>query len=1102
MNKKNLLITCSIFLFEVSSLFAQTAGIPFSEYNSLKELYDNSQGSLWDNNTNWMDTTNHKVAEWFGITVEDGHVTKIELPDNNLQEAIFANRVNWPELKVLDISSNSIDFADFSSLDSLSKLRTLKIENNRFLFKHIQPVFNNPQYEQLAAGLSYSPQAKVDIEENITIKKGEFLEMGINYNYVSPGDKLQWYKNDIAISGSTGFSFEKDNATTEDSGVYYLKITNPNVPGLTLQSLDKKVNVVDLVGGIARAEFNALVKLYQSTQGQNWKVNTNWLDTINCEVKDWVNVQVVDGHVTNLYLDSNNVAGVLPDELVNLTYLEGLHLFGNSVTGEIPKEIGKLTSLLYFSLSHNNLTGKIPESIFQIKNLYLLHLTNNNMEGKIPTEIANLTNLESLSLGQNNLNGTIPPEIGNLTKLRHLNLSHNALIGVIPAETGNLTNLRSLNLSNNFLEGPIPAELNNLTKAYRIDIENNLIGNSEPEEKSGFVKNGLVDNNRQIPDELAGLMQMDTLYLGGNKLQFNDIEAIFSWSNYSEFEDFIYAPQDSVGTNIVIEKNEYDNVTITINNYYPGPSDQYQWYKNGAEIPGANSANLNLSNLQTDDSGRYHCKITNPVASELTLFSRINSLAVEPTLASAGVPLSEYKALAELYHSTQGPNWKVNTNWLDTINCEVKDWANVQVVDGHVTNLYLDSNNVAGVLPDEIVNLTYLEGLSFFGNNITGSIPQEIDKLTNLLHITLSHNNLTGEIPESISRLNKLKHLFLDKNNLDGNIPPEIENLTNLEFLYLNNNNLNGPIPPEIGNLTKLLYLNLSHNALIGVIPAEFGNFTELRSLNLSNNFLEGPVPAELNNLAKASRIDIENNLIGNREPEEKSVFAKSGFAENNRQIPDELAGLMQMDTLYLGGNKLQFNDIEAIFSWENFSEFEDFIYAPQDSVGSAKTIEGKTGGEITIQIDNYFPGPSDQYQWFKNGEVIEGANNSSLLIENLAEADSGKYVCKITNPVAAELTLYSREIKLAVTKSTGITTIAQNVVSVYPNPAAGRLYLDVQNKFADLEIYNSTGSLVRSLPDITNGWIEISELREGIYLFKIKLKDSQTMFKKVIIRK
>lgn len=714
MKQINRCIVLCFFLFTLKFVSAQQAGIPIEEYNSLKEMFDNSVGPFWTNNTNWLDSTTCTVNDWFGITVENGHVTKIELPANNLQEEIFNSRLNLPELEILDISNNLLFSANFNSLDSLSKLHTLKIENNNFLFKHIQPVFYLPNYEQLAAGFTYSPQAKIDIPENITVEKGEFFEMSISSNYVSPDDKFQWHKNGYEIPGATGISYEKSSATSENSGIYYLKITNPNVPRLTLQSFDKKVEVVDLVGGIPRKEYLALAELYHSTQGTNWKVNINWLDTINCEVKDWANVQVIDGHVTNLYLDSNNVVGVLPDELINLNYLQGLYLFGNVITGEIPQNIGDLTNLLTLSLSHNNLTGEIPESIFKLKKLKHLHLNHNNLEGYIQAETANLTNLESLYLDNNNLSGTIPPEIGKLVKLRHLNLSHNALTGVIPAETGNLTELRSLILSNNFLEGPVPAELNNLTKAYRIDIE---------------------------------------------------------------------------------------------------------------------------------------------------------------------------------------------------------------------------------------------------------------------------------------------------------------------------------------------------------------------------------------------------NNLIGNNNSEEKSVFTKSGKEDNNRQIPDEIGGLLQMDTLYLGGNKLQFNDIEAIFSWENFSEFEDFIYIPQDSVGLAKTLEGETGHAITIELNNYFPGPSDQYQWYKNGEILVGAVNNSLFFESLEEADSGKYVCKITNPVAVDLVLYSREIKLAVTKSTGVPAVSQNAVSIYPNPATGRLYLNVQNHPANLEIFDVAGRLVRILPEVSNGWVNVNDLKEGIYLFKFNLKGQRSVIKKVIIR-
>ena len=85
----------------------------------------------------------------------------------------------------------------------------------------------------------------------------------------------------------------------------------------------------------------------------------------------------------------------------------------------------------------------------------------------------------------------------------------------------------------------------------------------------------------------------------------------------------------------------------------------------------------------------------------------------------------------------------------------------------------------------------------------------------------------------------------------------------------------------------------------------------------------------------------MDNNLIGEID------FNKSATADNNRQIPDELADLIQMDTLNLGENKLKFNDIEAIFSWENSGSFNEFIYAPQDSIGELETIQANTGDNI-----------------------------------------------------------------------------------------------------------------------------------------------------------
>jgi Leucine-rich repeat (LRR) protein len=66
--------------------------------------------------------------------------------------------------------------------------------------------------------------------------------------------------------------------------------------------------------------------------------------------------------------------------------------------------------------------------------------------------------------------------------------------------------------------------------------------------------------------------------------------------------------------------------------------------------------------------------------------------------------------------------------------------------------------------------------------------------------LNLEYNQLTGVIPPEIGNLSNLTVLSTRNNELTGEIPPEIGNLTNLSYLYLNNNQLSGIIPDEICN--------------------------------------------------------------------------------------------------------------------------------------------------------------------------------------------------------------------------------------------------------------------------------------------------------------
>lgn len=110
------------------------------------------------------------------------------------------------------------------------------------------------------------------------------------------------------------------------------------------------------------SEREALIALYQATNGDQWRNTTNWCT--DEPLGSWHGVTTdEEGHVTDLILFSNQLSGEIPAEIGNLTKLTTLNLSSNQLSGEIPAEIGNLTNLTYFDLRANQLSGEIPASL-------------------------------------------------------------------------------------------------------------------------------------------------------------------------------------------------------------------------------------------------------------------------------------------------------------------------------------------------------------------------------------------------------------------------------------------------------------------------------------------------------------------------------------------------------------------------------------------------------------------------------------------------------------------------------------------------------------------------------------------------------------------
>ncbi|XWS48324.1 hypothetical protein CRYUN_Cryun13aG0066000 [Craigia yunnanensis] len=123
--------------------------------------------------------------------------------------------------------------------------------------------------------------------------------------------------------------------------------------------------------------------------------------------------------------------GLIPPSIYNLSYLTTSFMRSNQVQGSLPRSVGvTLHNIKVLSLSANQLNGIIPVSISNVSNLEILELSINNFFGGVPS-LASLKKLSWLGASGNNLGKGQANELSfitsliNCSQLRKLNLDGN-----------------------------------------------------------------------------------------------------------------------------------------------------------------------------------------------------------------------------------------------------------------------------------------------------------------------------------------------------------------------------------------------------------------------------------------------------------------------------------------------------------------------------------------------------------------------------------------------------------------------------------------------------------------------------------------------------
>lgn len=240
---------------------------------------------------------------------------------------------------------------------------------------------------------------------------------------------------------------------------------------------------------IPATQYNALLDLYNSTNGTGWTSKAGWTNgtatswygvTVSGVVTDGGGNVIQTGNVISLDLGNNKLTGAIPGSTGNLTGLTLLDLSANNLSGSIPVTLGNLSALQYLYLWGNVLTGSIPSQLGNLASLIELDLSDNQLSSSIPSSLGSLGSLQYLALFINNLNGQIPSSLGNLTSLTILYLDANRLTGSVPAALGNLAQLQELTFYDNQLDGVLPVTLVGLGNLTLLQTENNILNIADP----------------------------------------------------------------------------------------------------------------------------------------------------------------------------------------------------------------------------------------------------------------------------------------------------------------------------------------------------------------------------------------------------------------------------------------------------------------------------------------------------------------------------------------------------------------------------------------------------------------------------------------------
>nr|GMD70167.1 LRR receptor-like serine/threonine-protein kinase GSO1 [Ipomoea batatas] len=729
----------------------------------------------------------------------------LNLEGNKFNRSVLLSLSGLTSLKSLKLGRNSLDGSGDERLQNLKRLEFLSLDGTGI--SDLQSVCSIHDFTNLKeldisqnAFQSLGPMHGIANVSHLQVLHLDSLLGGSTSNYSNMIQSLS------VLSSLNTLYFRHNHFLETHYWKNLSKLENLFLDGSYL--VDK--NVLNNIGGLMSLKVISLSEcgLSGTLPKQGW-----------CELKN----------IQELRLSGNELNGVLPPCLGNLTSLRLIDLSSNQFFGNIAiSPLSRLTSLESLTISNNQF--QVPFSfesfsnhsnlkfIFAANNEVILETSSKNSVPSFKLEFFSLSNcvgqyhrlpsfllhqnqLRIIDLTRNNVGGDFPNWLlENNTKLEGFYMGGNAFKGYLKFPKKPNFHIGTIDISGNNISGQIPNDIN-------IFFPNIVVLNM-----SG---NNLVGS---LPSSFWDLNSLEYLDLSNNNLM-GELPQKLATCCYSL--QFLKLSNNKFQGQIVFPGalNTYSLSALLLdNNNFAGtiPDDLSTTF--------TTLMGLDLSN------NHLHGKLPKCIGN----MSNIYLLSVSNNLLEGLIPI-EFCKLESIMLLDMSDNM---------LSGSIPSCFN----PGRLAHLYLSKNKFGGQLTQPFCDQTSLALLDLSDNNFRGKIPGWIGNLSTLNVLLLKGNSFEGVIP---SQLCQLSHLMLQYmsgfdlscNQLSGNIPSNLGKLSEIRALNLSHNNLTGGIPITLSGLAKIESLDLSYNKLNGRIPAQLIALNFLAVFSVAHNNLSGPIP-------------------------------------------------------------------------------------------------------------------------------------------------------------------------------------------------------------------------------------------------------------------